>query len=59
MGSSFLNKALQDKEVKQTNNNNENKTKQKEKTKQPKKLAVDGCSSEPIEEICWLQDGHI
>lgn len=59
MASSFLNQALEDKEVKQTNNNNKKKTKQNGKTKQPKKLAVDGCSSEPIKEISWLWDGHI
>lgn len=59
MGSSFLNQALKDKEVKQTNSNNKNKTKQKDKTKHPKKLAVDGCSSEPVEEICWVWGGHI
>lgn len=59
MGSSFLNQALGDKEVKQTNNNNKKKTRQNRKTKQPKKLVVDGCSSEPIKEICWLWGGHI
>lgn len=59
MGSSFLNQALKDKEIKQTNSNNKNITKQKDKTKQPKKLAVDGSSSEPVEEICRVWGGHI